>query len=64
MKFINYLNDIAGISIYPLISLIIFVVFFSALIVYVIKEDNGFLKKMSDLPLEKNDDNLNYSQHE
>ncbi len=64
MKFINYLSEIVNVEIYPLISLIIFVLFFVALIIYVIKSDKNYIKKMSDMPLENNDENLNYSKHE
>ncbi len=64
MKFINYLSEIVNVEIYPLISLIIFVLFFVALIVYVIKSDKNYIQKMSDMPLENNDENLNYSKHE
>lgn len=64
MKFVNYLSEIVNVEIYPLISLIIFVLFFVGLIVYVIKSDKNYIKKMSDMPLENNDENLNYSKHE
>lgn len=64
MKFINYLSDIVNVEIYPLISLFIFVLFFVSLIVYVIKSDKNYIKKMSDMPLENNDENLNYSKYE
>lgn len=64
MKFINYLSDITNVEIYPLISLIIFVLFFASLIIYVLKSDKNFIKEMSDLPLDKNDDNLNYNKYE
>ncbi len=64
MKFINYLSDIVNVEIYPMISLIIFVLFFASLIIYVIKSDKNYIKKMSDMPLDNNDDNLNYSKYE
>ncbi len=64
MKFINYLSEIVNVEIYPMISLIIFVLFFIGLIIYVIKSDKNYIKKMSDMPLENNDENLNYSKHE
>lgn len=64
MKFINYLSDIVNVEIYPLISLIIFVLFFVGLVVYVIMSDKNYIKKMSDMPLDNNDENLNYSQYE
>lgn len=64
MKFINYLSEIVNVEIYPMISLFIFVLFFVGLIIYVIKSDKNYIKKMSDMPLEKNDENLNYSKYE
>jgi cytochrome c oxidase cbb3-type subunit 4 len=64
MKFINYLSEIVNVEIYPMISLIIFVLFFVGLIVYVIKSDKNYIKKMSNMPLENNDETLNYSKHE
>lgn len=64
MKFINYLSEITNVEIYPMISLFIFVLFFVGLIIYVIKSDKNYIKKMSDMPLENNDENLNYSKHE
>ena len=64
MKFINYLSDIVNVEIYPMISLMIFVLFFVSLIIYVIKSDKNYIQKMSDMPLDKNDDYLNYSKYE
>ncbi len=64
MKFINYLSNIGGVEIYPMISLIIFVTFFAVLIVYVIKSDKSYIRKMSDLPLEGNKQDLNLSNYE
>ena len=64
MKFVNYLSEIVNVEIYPMISLMIFVLFFIGLIVYVVKADKNHIKKMGDLPLENNDENLNYSKYE
>ena len=52
MKFINYLESIAGIAIYPMISLLIFFIFFSVLIVYLIKEDKQHIKELKNIPLD------------
>ena len=52
MKFINYLESIAGISIYPLISLTLFVVFFVGMAMYVFKTPKSSLKKIAHLPLD------------
>ncbi len=53
MKFINYLTSITGVEIFPLISLLIFFVFFSALLVYVFKADKSRLNYLSNLPIDK-----------
>ncbi|MDP3558443.1 MAG: CcoQ/FixQ family Cbb3-type cytochrome c oxidase assembly chaperone [Bacteroidota bacterium] len=55
MKFINYLESISGIGIYPLISLIVFVGFFALVTLYVIKGNKNHFEKLRNLPLnEKN----------
>ncbi|MCB0508132.1 MAG: CcoQ/FixQ family Cbb3-type cytochrome c oxidase assembly chaperone [Chitinophagales bacterium] len=54
MKFINYLESITGIGIYPLTSLLIFVVFFVAMSIWVYRSDNGFISYMSNIPLDDN----------
>lgn len=64
MKFINYLSTIGGVEIYPLISLSVFVMFFVGLIIYVVNTDKKYIDQMSDLPLENNEDNLNYAKYE
>jgi hypothetical protein len=53
MKFIHYLETIAGIDIYPLISLIIFFVFFTLLLVYVYKADHSYILKLKNIPLDE-----------
>jgi len=53
MKFIsNYADKINGIDIYPIISLIIFVVFFIAMLVYVKKMKKSSIDEMKNLPLD------------
>jgi cbb3-type cytochrome oxidase subunit 3 len=52
MKFINYLDTIAGVSIYPLVSLIMFFVFFAAVAFYVIKADKKYIDRAKNIPLE------------
>lgn len=51
MKFRNYLETIAGVGIYPLISLLIFFVFFVGLLFYVWGLDKRKLDKMCSIPL-------------
>ena len=48
----KYLESIEGIAAYPLFSLIVFFVFFVALVIWVMKADKVYLKKMSELPLD------------
>ncbi|GHB71629.1 cbb3-type cytochrome c oxidase N-terminal domain-containing protein [Persicitalea jodogahamensis] len=52
MKFKNYLETIAGISIYPLISLVIFVAFFVGLLWYVFKMSRQHEDEMKAIPLD------------
>ena len=55
MKFINYLESITGVSIYPLTSLIIFFLFFSALSVWVFKADKKYIDAMKRIPFPSNE---------
>jgi cytochrome c oxidase cbb3-type subunit IV len=52
MKFINYLESISGIGIYPLLSLIIFLVFFAAVTIYALKADKQHIEKIKNIPFE------------
>jgi cytochrome c oxidase cbb3-type subunit 3 len=56
MKFINYLQSIAGVDIFPMISLLIFFIFFVLLIFYVFLSDKEEILIMKNLPLEQNED--------
>lgn len=59
MKFINYLSTIAGIEIYPLISLIIFFLFFVALFVYVLTTKKEHIAEVEVIPLSDSINNDN-----
>jgi cytochrome c oxidase cbb3-type subunit 4 len=48
----KYLESIEGIAAFPLFSLIVFFVFFVALVIWVMKADKGYLKRMGELPLD------------
>jgi hypothetical protein len=52
MKFSHYLEKIAGVSIYPLVSLILFVAFFSAVTFIVFKTSKETIKHVENLPLD------------
>jgi|Laugrespbdmm15sd_2_1035082.scaffolds.fasta_scaffold01318_6 fructose-specific phosphotransferase system IIC component len=45
------LRSIEGIQIYPLVSLVIFGLFFISLIIWVMRVDKAYLYEMSNLPL-------------
>lgn len=57
MKFKNYLESISGIGIYPLISLMIFVVFFGLVTLYVMKGNKKHFEELSNLPINENETN-------
>jgi cbb3-type cytochrome oxidase subunit 3 len=52
MKFINYLSSIAGIGIFPLISLLVFFIFFTLLGFYVYRADKSRMNYLAALPVE------------
>jgi len=53
-KFIKqYAETIAGINIYPMISLFIFFVFFIVLLIFVKKMNRERVQELSNLPFEK-----------
>ncbi len=54
MKFINYLETISGVGIYPLTSLLIFFLFFVVLLWFVAKTDKNYLKEIEQIPFDNN----------
>lgn len=52
MKFINYLKSIDGVSIYPLLTLLIFVSIFVLAIVLVYSKSKKTIDEIKQLPLE------------
>ncbi len=56
----HYLSDIDGVSIYPIISLFIFFVFFIGLFYWVQKMDKSSIDEIRNIPLDNsNPNNLN-----
>lgn len=51
MKFINYLQSISGVSIFPMISLLIFVAFFTGLFVYLYFARKEHIEELKNIPL-------------
>jgi len=60
LKFVkNHMESIDGIAIYPVISLLIFFIFFAVLFWWVFTASKTHIKEVSELPLEKdNQQNL------
>jgi cytochrome c oxidase cbb3-type subunit IV len=52
MKFTYYLEKISGVSIYPIISLLLFVAFFIIVTLWVIRTDKQTIEYIENLPLE------------
>jgi hypothetical protein len=53
----QYADQVSGIEIYPMVSLMIFTVFFAAMLFYVRKMSQDSVDEMSKLPLEMQDNN-------
>ena len=45
--FNNYLQSIEGIGIYPLISMLVFFIFFVVMLIWLFKADKNHLREMS-----------------
>ncbi len=56
----NVLVSIDGINIFPIISLILFFIFFVGLIIWVTRIDKNYVKEMESLPLDE-EENPNYN---
>jgi len=55
LKFVkNHMESIDGIAVYPMISLVIFFVFFALLFWWVFTAAKEHIREMEELPLEKN----------
>lgn len=52
MKFSSYLEQITGVSIYPIISLVLFVVFFTGVMIWIYSIDKKEIEHMENLPLQ------------
>lgn len=56
LKFIKYhMETITGIEIFPVISFVIFFLFFLVLLIWVFRADKGYVAEMENLPLDQKD---------
>jgi hypothetical protein len=59
LRFISHnLTDIDGISIFPILSLLIFTLFFAFVITYVIRMSKTRVEEVSAIPLEDNEEDF------
>jgi cytochrome c oxidase cbb3-type subunit IV len=60
----NILQGIDNIAIWPVVSFIIFFIFFMCLLWWVFSVDNKFIDKMKQLPMDTNSSNKNLTRNE
>jgi len=60
----NVLQNIDNIEIWPVLSLIIFFVFFLGILIYVLKVDKNYIKMMKELPMNDGTDEKSTSQNQ
>ncbi|ALJ05049.1 cytochrome C oxidase subunit IV [Pseudalgibacter alginicilyticus] len=59
LKYIKgHMETIAGIEIYPIISLLIFFIFFAILFLWVFTAKKDYIKTVSNLPLDNQNDDI------
>jgi len=56
--FKEVLQSIEGVEIYTIISMIIFILFFIGMIIWLFKVDKKYIKEMSELPLDNNNNDF------
>lgn len=59
--FKHYFERVEGIEFFPILSLVIFVLFFLALLIWVLKVNKAYINEMAHLPL-KNDQAESFPQ--
>lgn len=55
MKFINYLESITGVGIFPLTSLTMFFLFFAMVITWSFKADKNYITSLKHIPFSENE---------
>lgn len=59
LKFVkNYMETIAGVEIFPIISLLIFFIFFVVLFLWVFTAKKDYIKEVSNMPLDNQKDQI------
>jgi hypothetical protein len=55
----DILQSIEGVEFYAIAAMLIFILFFLIMIIWLIKVDKNYIKKMSELPLEEDNETSN-----
>ena len=63
MKFSHYLSSIDGVSIYPVITLVLFLSVFVGAVIWILTRDKEYISELENIPLE-NDNFKNNSENE
>ena len=54
--FSQILSSIDGVSIFPIIGLVLFFVMFSGILFWVLKKDKSYMDKLASIPLQDNNE--------
>ncbi|MCP5062436.1 MAG: cbb3-type cytochrome c oxidase subunit 3 [Ignavibacteriae bacterium] len=63
MKFSNYLGSIENVSIYPIITIILFILVFVGAVLWIVTRDKEYISEMESVPLDNKNDFLNNSEN-
>ncbi len=63
MKFSNYLGSIENVSIYPIITIILFMLVFFGAVLWIVTRDKEYVSEMENVPLDNKNDFLNNSEN-
>ncbi len=50
--FKNVLESISGVEIYPIISMILFIIVFCGMLIWAFRKDRNYLSRMAEMPLD------------
>jgi len=63
MKFSNYLSSIENVSIYPVITIILFMLVFIGAVLWIVTRDKEYISELENIPLDNKNDFLNNSEN-
>ncbi|MEE9431944.1 MAG: cbb3-type cytochrome c oxidase subunit 3 [Melioribacteraceae bacterium] len=63
MKFSNYLSSIENVSIYPIITIILFMLVFVGAVLWIVTRDKEYISEMESVPLDNENNFLNNSEN-